>query len=107
MRSDVSLARAGCFWRKCDLIAAEDTRVTVQAAGDPWHLAKAADRPITTIMPRGNGRALLAKLQAGAGGSPWSAMPAPRWSSDPGFKLVRAAIEEGIAVHAVPGPSAV
>jgi 16S rRNA (cytidine1402-2'-O)-methyltransferase len=89
-----------------DVIAAEDTRRTgrlLQSAGiEP--------RPALVSSFEGNERErateLVARLVAGAnvaivtdGG-----MPAV---SDPGYRLVRAAIEAGIEVRVVPGPSAV
>jgi 16S rRNA (cytidine1402-2'-O)-methyltransferase len=87
-----------------DLIAAEDTRVTakllaihgIQNALIPYNDHNAAKaRP-----------ALLAKLKAGGRIALVSDAGTPL-VSDPGFKLVRAAVAEGIAVHPVPGPSAV
>ena len=33
-------------------------------------------------------------------------MPGPRLISDPGYKLVRAVVAEGLGVSVVPGPSA-
>jgi len=89
-----------------DVIAAEDTRRTgrlLRSAGiDP--------RPTLISSFEGNERErateLVARLIAGAdvaivtdGG-----MPAV---SDPGYRLVRAAIDAGIEVRVVPGPSAV
>ena len=77
---DVSL-RALSVLAGVDAIAAEDTRVTSK--------------------PK-----LLARLKSGERIALVSDAGTPL-VSDPGFKLVRAAIEEGIAVHAIPGPSAV
>ena len=58
-------------------------------------------------MRRGSGPRLLARLEAGRGASPWSAMPARPWFPIPGFKLVRAAIAEGMPCMPCPGASAV
>jgi 16S rRNA (cytidine1402-2'-O)-methyltransferase len=103
--SDLS-DRARETLRSVDVIAAEDTRRTgrlLQSAGiDP--------RPQMVSSFEGNERErateLVARLVAGAdvaivtdGG-----MPAV---SDPGYRLVRAAIDAGVEVCVVPGPSAV
>jgi 16S rRNA (cytidine1402-2'-O)-methyltransferase len=99
---DVTL-RALEVLKSVDLIAAEDTRVTakllalhgIQNALTPYNDHNAAKaRP-----------ALLAKLKAGGRIALVSDAGTPL-VSDPGFKLVRAALAEAIAVHAVPGPSA-
>jgi 16S rRNA (cytidine1402-2'-O)-methyltransferase len=87
-----------------DLIAAEDTRHTgalLRALG--------IDRPLFSLHDHNEGDradALLAKLATGARIALVSDAGTPL-VSDPGFILVRAAIEAGYAVHAVPGPSAV
>jgi 16S rRNA (cytidine1402-2'-O)-methyltransferase len=87
----------------CDLIVAEDTRVTAKLLaihGISKPLAAYNDHNAARERPR-----LLGKLKNGARIALVSDAGTPL-VSDPGFKLVRAAIEEGIAVHAVPGASA-
>jgi 16S rRNA (cytidine1402-2'-O)-methyltransferase len=86
-----------------DLIAAEDTRVTAKLLaihGIRKTLTPYNDHNAARERPR-----LLAKLKAGGRIALVSDAGTPL-VSDPGFKLVRAAIEEDIAVHAVPGASA-
>jgi 16S rRNA (cytidine1402-2'-O)-methyltransferase len=86
-----------------DLIACEDTRVTRKLLGHygiataltPYHEHNAAE-----ARPR-----LLARLDQGAAIALVSDAGTPL-ISDPGFKLVRAAREAGLAVLALPGPSA-
>jgi len=95
--------RALAALRDADLVVCEDTRVTgkllrryrIERALLAYH-----DHNAARMRPR-----ILARLQAGAivalatdAGTPLV--------SDPGYKLVRAAIEAGIEVFAVPGPSA-
>jgi 16S rRNA (cytidine1402-2'-O)-methyltransferase len=86
-----------------DVIACEDTRVTrklldryaIATPMTPYHEHNAAKaRP-----------ALLRRLSGGAAIALVSDAGTPL-ISDPGFKLVRAAQEAGIAVTAAPGPSA-
>jgi 16S rRNA (cytidine1402-2'-O)-methyltransferase len=87
-----------------DVIAAEDTRVTarllarygISKAMTPYHehnAAKAAP-------------ALLRRLQEGAVVALVSDAGTPL-VSDPGYRLVRAAIEAGVLVVPIPGPSSV
>jgi 16S rRNA (cytidine1402-2'-O)-methyltransferase len=99
---DISL-RALSVLAACDLVLAEDTRVTaklfaihgIQKTLSPYNDHNAAEaRP-----------AILGKLQRGARIVLVSDAGTPL-VSDPGFKLVRAAIAEGIPVTAIPGPSA-
>lgn len=99
---DISL-RALETLAACDLILAEDTRVTskllaihgIQKSLAPYNDHNAADaRPRILERLRADGRIVLVS----DAGTPLV--------SDPGFKLVRAALQEGLAVHAVPGPSA-
>ena len=88
----------------CDLIAAEDTRVTAKLLaihGLSKPLTAYNDHNAAKERPR-----LLARLKDGARIALVSDAGTPL-VSDPGFKLVRAVIEEGVAVHAVPGASAV
>jgi 16S rRNA (cytidine1402-2'-O)-methyltransferase len=100
---DVSL-RALDILKAADLIAAEDTRVTSKLLaihGIARPLAPYNDHNAARERPR-----LLEKLKAGARIALVSDAGTPL-VSDPGFKLVRAALAEGIAVLAVPGASAV
>lgn len=87
----------------CDVIVAEDTRITA-------HLLAiyGISKPLSLYNDHNGARArphLLARLKQGARIALVSDAGTPL-VSDPGFKLVRAALEEGIAIHAVPGPSA-
>jgi len=86
-----------------DLIAAEDTRVTSKLL-----TIFAISRPLTAYNdhngPHERPR-LLAKLRQGARIALVSDAGTPL-VSDPGYKLVREALAEGIAVHALPGASA-
>ena len=86
-----------------DVIACEDTRITrrltehygITAPLTPYHDHNAAE-----ARPK-----LLARIAAGESVALVSDAGTPL-VSDPGFKLVRAAREAGVAVTAVPGPSA-
>jgi 16S rRNA (cytidine1402-2'-O)-methyltransferase len=97
-------ARALRTLREVSLIAAEDTRRTGQLR------AKFAITTPTTSLHEHNETAktasLLARLQAGDSIALVSDAGTPA-ISDPGRLLVRRAIEAGIAVDSVPGPSAV
>jgi len=97
-------ARALRILREVSLIAAEDTRRTGQL------LAKFAIATPTTSLHEHNETAktasLLARLQAGDSIALVSDAGTPA-ISDPGRLLVRRAIEAGIAVDSIPGPSAV
>jgi 16S rRNA (cytidine1402-2'-O)-methyltransferase len=99
---DVSL-RALDVLKGADLIAAEDTRVTAKLLA-----IFAISRPLTAYNdhngPKERPR-LLAKLRQGARIALVSDAGTPL-VSDPGYKLVREALAEGIAVQAIPGPSA-
>lgn len=89
--------------RGADVIACEDTRVTgrllarhgIATPVSPYHEhnAERARGPLVARMTRGDAVALVSDA-----GTPLL--------SDPGFKLVRAAIDAGIPVTALPGPSA-
>ena len=95
--------RALAVLSNCDLIAAEDTRVTAKLLalhGVEKPLASYNDHNATRERPK-----LIARLRHGARVALVSDAGTPL-VSDPGFKLVREAIGEGIPVHAVPGPSA-
>jgi 16S rRNA (cytidine1402-2'-O)-methyltransferase len=88
----------------CDLIAAEDTRVTAKLLaihGIAKTLTAYNDHNAAKERPR-----LLARLREGARIALVSDAGTPL-VSDPGFKLAREAIGQGLPVHAVPGPSAV
>ena len=99
---DITL-RALEVLRRVDLIACEDTRVTATLARRfdltadrvPYH-----DHNAEAMRPR-----LLERLAAGAAVALVSDAGTPL-VSDPGLKLVRSAVEAGIAVTALPGPSA-
>lgn len=87
----------------CDAIAAEDTRVTAKLLsiyGIAKPLSPYNDHNGERERPR-----LLARLQDGARIALVSDAGTPL-VSDPGFKLVRAALAENIRVHVIPGPSA-
>jgi 16S rRNA (cytidine1402-2'-O)-methyltransferase len=87
----------------CDAIAAEDTRVTAKLLaihGLSKPLQPYNDHNGERERPR-----LLSRLQAGARIALVSDAGTPL-VSDPGYKLVRAALAEGVAVHVIPGASA-
>src|SRR5882757_8999841 len=99
---DISL-RALEVLKSCDVIAAEDTRVTSKLLaihGISRPLIAYNDHNGQQLRPR-----ILAKLREGQRVVLVSDAGTPL-VSDPGFKLVRAAIEEGLPVVAIPGPSA-
>ena len=86
-----------------DLIAAEDTRVTAKLLA-----IHGISRPLTAYNDHNAARErprLLGRLRDGARIALVSDAGTPL-VSDPGFKLVRAAIEDGLPVHALPGASA-
>jgi 16S rRNA (cytidine1402-2'-O)-methyltransferase len=90
--------------RACDLLVAEDTRVTAKLLA-----IHGLSKPLTAYNDHNAERErprLLGKLKGGVRIALVSDAGTPL-VSDPGFKLVRAAIEEGIPVHAIPGASAV
>jgi 16S rRNA (cytidine1402-2'-O)-methyltransferase len=99
---DVTL-RALDVLKACDAIAAEDTRVTSKLLaiyGISRPLFPYNDHNAAQARPR-----LLARLRAGERVALVSDAGTPL-VSDPGYKLVRDAIAEGLAVHAIPGASA-
>ena len=101
--ADITL-RALKVLHGCDLIAAEDTRVTAKLLaihGIAKPLTAYNDHNATRERPK-----LLARLRQGARIALVSDAGTPL-ISDPGFKLVRQAIADGLAVHAIPGASAV
>jgi 16S rRNA (cytidine1402-2'-O)-methyltransferase len=100
---DISL-RAVRVLREADLIAAEDTRHTAK-------LLHHYDirRPTTSLHEHNEqekARALVGRLLGGARVALVTDAGTPA-VSDPGYRLVRAAIDAGIRVEAIPGPSAV
>jgi 16S rRNA (cytidine1402-2'-O)-methyltransferase len=100
---DITL-RALDALKACDLIAAEDTRVTAKLLaihGVAKPLTPYNDHNAEKERPR-----LLERLAQGARIVLVSDAGTPL-VSDPGFKLVRAAIAQGLPVHVLPGASAV
>jgi len=100
---DITL-RALEVLRGVDRIACEDTRVTgrlLHAHDIPTPMLAYHDHNADEVRPR-----LLARLAAGESMALVSDAGTPL-ISDPGYKLVRACHEQGIAVTALPGPSAV
>jgi 16S rRNA (cytidine1402-2'-O)-methyltransferase len=87
-----------------DLVACEDTRVTarllerygIRTALTPYH-----DHNAAAARPK-----ILARMRDGGAVALVSDAGTPL-VSDPGYRLVRAAQDEGLSVTAVPGPSAV
>ncbi|HEY7978263.1 MAG TPA: 16S rRNA (cytidine(1402)-2'-O)-methyltransferase [Rhizomicrobium sp.] len=99
---DITL-RALDAMKGCDLIVAEDTRVTsrlLSIHGISKPLSAYNDHNAARERPK-----LLAKLKNGARIVLVSDAGTPL-VSDPGYKLVREALAEGLAVHALPGASA-
>jgi 16S rRNA (cytidine1402-2'-O)-methyltransferase len=99
---DVTL-RALDILKHCDAILAEDTRVTAKLLsihGISKPLSAYNDHNAARERPK-----ILARLRHGATLALVSDAGTPL-VSDPGYKLVREAIAEGIPVHAVPGASA-
>jgi len=97
-------ARAREALASADLIAAEDTRHTaalLKSAGIARPLISLHEHNETQRVPE-----LLARLGAGATVALVSDAGTPLLS-DPGFELVRGALQAGIAVQVVPGPSAI
>ena len=100
---DISL-RAVRVLREADLIAAEDTRHTAK-------LLHHYDirRPTASLHEHNEQEkvpALVERLRGGARIALVTDAGTPA-VSDPGYRLVRAAIDAGIRVEAIPGPSAV
>lgn len=98
---DVTL-RALATLAAADVVLCEDTRITsrllerygIKAAMKPYHEHNAeAVRP-----------AIIAALQAGGAYALISDAGVPL-VSDPGYRLVRACVDEGITVHSIPGAS--
>lgn len=100
---DITL-RALATLRGVDAIACEDTRVTAKLLarhGIAASLLAYHEHNAERMRP-----VLLERLRRGAAVALVSDAGTPL-VSDPGFKLIRAAIGEGLAVTALPGPSAV
>jgi 16S rRNA (cytidine1402-2'-O)-methyltransferase len=100
---DISL-RAVRVLREADLVAAEDTRHTSK-------LLHHYDirRPTTSLHEHNEQEkvpVLVGQLRAGSRIALVTDAGTPA-VSDPGFRLVRAAIDAGVRVEAIPGPSAV
>jgi 16S rRNA (cytidine1402-2'-O)-methyltransferase len=87
----------------CDVIAAEDTRVTSKLLS-----IYGISKPLTAYNDHNGARErprLIARLKHGGRIALVSDAGTPL-VSDPGYKLVREALAEGIPVHAIPGASA-
>jgi 16S rRNA (cytidine1402-2'-O)-methyltransferase len=100
--ADITLRALGVL-DGCDLIAAEDTRVTAKLLA-----IHGIAKPLTAYNDHNAARErpkLLARLRQGARVALVSDAGTPL-ISDPGFKLVREAIADGLPVHAIPGASA-
>lgn len=96
-------ARALEGLKTADLIACEDSRVTaklLQHAGIEKPLLPYHDHNAEAMRPK-----LLARIAAGARVALVSDAGTPL-ISDPGYKLVQAAVAAGLAVTMLPGPSA-
>ena len=96
-------ARAVTMLAEADVIACEDTRTTVKLLR-----AHGIGSPLTPYHEHNAERArpaLLARLRRGERVALVSDAGTPL-ISDPGYKLVRAAIAEGVPVTTAPGPSA-
>lgn len=99
---DITL-RALAILREADIVACEDTRVTAKLLklhGIERPLLAYHDHNAERVRPL-----LLEHLRRGQAVALVSDAGTPL-ISDPGFKLVRAAVAEGLAVTAVPGASA-
>jgi len=87
-----------------DVIAAEDTRRTLQLLN-----SVGISRPLVSLYEHNESQRvpqLLSRLAAGERVVLVSDAGTPLLS-DPGFELVRAAADAGFAVHTIPGPSAI
>ncbi|MEW5729806.1 MAG: 16S rRNA (cytidine(1402)-2'-O)-methyltransferase [Pseudomonadota bacterium] len=90
--------------RAADVVACEDTRVTAKLMA-----RLGLERPLTPYHEHNADKArpaLLARLREGQRVALVSDAGTPL-VSDPGYRLVRACVDEGLAVTAVPGASAV
>jgi 16S rRNA (cytidine1402-2'-O)-methyltransferase len=96
--------RAAAALAEADLVVCEDTRTTAKLMahiGARRPMAVYNDHSAPRVRPQ-----LLERLRGGQALALVSDAGTP-CLSDPGYKLVRAALAEGVAVRAVPGPSAV
>ncbi len=87
-----------------DLVAAEDTRRTLTLLGQIG-----VQKPLISLHSHNEGRRVpevLARLQAGGRVALVSDAGTPLLS-DPGYELVRAAVQAGVQVSMIPGPSAI
>lgn len=99
---DITL-RALRVLRECDLIACEDTRQTrkllehfgIETKAVSYHEHNEAERAAELVEKIGTGASVALVSDAGT-----------PLVSDPGYRLVRAAIDAEIAVIPIPGPSA-
>jgi len=96
--------RAVKILSSCDAIACEDSRRTVKLLNR--YEIKSPLFSYHEYNKESAGRKILAKVKSGAKIALVSDAGTPA-ISDPGFNLVRDAIEEGIHVEAIPGPSAI
>ncbi len=99
---DIS-ARALNVLRGVDLILCEDTRTTARLLGE--YGIGVRTEPLHDHNEAGRAPALVARLLRGARMALVSDAGTPL-VSDPGYRLVRAAVEAGVPVSAVPGPNA-
>lgn len=100
--ADITL-RALEILRRVDVIAAEDTRVSAKLLA-----IHGISKPLTAYNDHNAARErprLLGQIRHGGRVALISDAGTPL-VSDPGFKLVRAAIEDGLSVQALPGASA-
>jgi 16S rRNA (cytidine1402-2'-O)-methyltransferase len=99
---DITL-RALDVLREVDFIACEDTRQTLKLLN-----AYEIRKPLVSFHEHNEARRipeLMEKMKSGRNLALVSDAGTPL-ISDPGFRLVRAAIEEGVSVEALPGPCA-
>lgn len=96
--------RAARVLAEVDLVAAEDTRRTLLLLR---HLG--VDTPMRALHDHNESRAAPAVLETVARGGAVALVSdaGTPLISDPGYRLVRLAREQGLPVHVVPGPSAV
>ncbi len=100
--ADIS-ARALDALRGADLVLCEDTRMTARLLGH--YGIDSRTSPLHDHNEQARVPALLDSIRRGARVALVSDAGTPL-VSDPGFRLVRAALEAGLAVSAIPGPNA-